>query len=207
MSAIQIPSPTPTSEQARKSSYPLPQGERRGSDDAQFNSSLLAGEDSEACSRSELAELGEGAGRRAGGRLLANAKRMRRNPTDAERALWRVLRARRLCKWKFRRQERLASYIVDFICFEARLIVEADGSQHVESAGDAVRDAFLNAQGFRILRFWNNDVLTNREGVLTAVLAALETPLPQGARGSQRQNCTSPLPSRERIAQLGRAAV
>ena len=110
--------------------------------------------------------------------LLANAKRMRREPTDAERALWRVLRAKRLSEWKFRRQVRIEPYIVDLVCFSARVIVEADGSQHVENLADERRDAFLKAQGFRVLRFWNNDVLTNREGVLTAVLTALETPLP-----------------------------
>ena len=110
--------------------------------------------------------------------MLANAKRMRCNPTDAERALWRVLRAKRLCEWKFRRQVRIEPYIVDFVCFSARMIVEADGSQHVENMADQKRDAFLQAQGFRVLRYWNNDVLTNREGVLTAILAALETPLP-----------------------------
>ena len=92
--------------------------------------------------------------------------------------MWRILRARRLCEWKFRRQVRIEPYIVDFMCFSARVIVEADGSQHVERAADQRRDAFLEAQGFRVMRFWNNDVLTNREGVLTAVLAALETPLP-----------------------------
>ena len=160
---------------------------------------------------------GEGLGR--GGRLLANAKRMRRNPTDAERALWRVLRAKRLCEWKFRRQVRIDPYIVDFACFSARVIVEADGSQHVESAADQRRDAFLEAQGFRVLRFWNNDVLTNREGVLTAVLAALETPLPNPspARGEGLRTAThrfsSPLAgedseawSRSDLAKLGEGA-
>ena len=112
---------------------------------------------------------------------------MRREPTDAERALWRVLRARRLYEWKFRRQVRIEPYIVDFVCFSARVIVEADGSQHAENLADEKRDAFLNAQGFRVLRFWNNEVLTNREGVLTAIIDGLENPaatLGEGARHS-----------------------
>ena len=138
--------------------------------ETQPHSSPLAGEDSEACSRSGLAKFGEGAGSKAG---LANAKRMRRNPTEAERALWRVLRAKRLEGWKFRRQVRIDRYIVDFICFENRLVVEADGSQHSENAYDQARDAYLYAQGFRVLRFWNNDVLANPEGVLTAILVEL----------------------------------
>ncbi|HTN15738.1 MAG TPA: DUF559 domain-containing protein [Sphingomonadaceae bacterium] len=103
---------------------------------------------------------------------------MRREPTDAERKLWLLLRAKRLQGWKFRRQQQIGRYIADFICFEARLIVEADGSQHVESTADRVRDDYLAGQGFRLLRLWNNDILTNPEGVATAILAALEPPLP-----------------------------
>src|ERR1700761_4487090 len=93
---------------------------------------------------------GEGGARRAAvggrGRALARAREMRKNPTDAERALWRVLRAKRLANWKFRRQQRIDPYIVDFVCFESRLIVEADGSQHIDNARDDRRDAFLKAQ-------------------------------------------------------------
>ena len=88
--------------------------------------------------------------------------------------MWRVLRAKRLEGWKFRRQVKIDHYIVDFICFERCLIVEADGSQHAENAYDQARDAYLDVQGFRVLRFWNNDVLANPEGTLTAILAALE---------------------------------
>jgi very-short-patch-repair endonuclease len=99
---------------------------------------------------------------------------MRKQPTDAERALWRLLRNKRLAGWKFKRQQSLGRYIVDFVCFEARLIVEADGSQHLESAYDAQRDSWLLDQNFRLLRFWNRDILLEAEGVLTAVLAALE---------------------------------
>ena len=128
---------------------------------------------------------------------------MRREPTEAERALWQVLRARRLSEWKFRRQVRIEPYIVDFVCFERRLIVEADGSQHAESVADERRDKFLTEQGFRVLRFWNNDILRNREGVLTAILAALETrhPAPSPPAGEDSGAC-----SHSELAKLGEGA-
>jgi very-short-patch-repair endonuclease len=127
---------------------------------------------------------------------------MRRHPPDAERKLWSLLRSHRLAGWKFKRQQQIGDYIVDFACFDARLIVEADGSQHAGSAADVNRDAWLKAQGFRILRLWNNDILTNPNGVAAAIIAALETPLPdplpQGERGSRQDTSRTPLPSRER---------
>ena len=92
--------------------------------------------------------------------MRANARAMRRAPTDAERALWRLLRDRRFSGYKFRRQTPLGPFIVDFLCFEARLIVEADGSQHADNLCDHARDACLRAQGFRIRRFWNAEILT-----------------------------------------------
>jgi very-short-patch-repair endonuclease len=118
-------------------------------------------------------------GRRGGSRnLLPLAKRMRREPTDAEAKLWSILRGQRLSGLKFKRQEQLGDYIVDFVCFGSRLIVEADGSQHADSPGDAVRDDWLTAQGFRVLRFWNNDILGNPEGVARVILDAALPPLP-----------------------------
>jgi len=113
--------------------------------------------------------------------LLKRAKAMRHEPTPAEIAVWRLLRDRRLERYKFRRQARIDPYIVDFVCLERRLIVEADGSQHAESDYDARRDAFLSNEGFSVLRFWNNDVLTNPAGVFDAILAALTTPHPPTA--------------------------
>jgi len=108
---------------------------------------------------------------------------MRSEPTDAERALWQLLRAKRFVGYKFKRQVPIDRYIVDFVCFANRLIIEADGSQHAESQYDAERDAYLAAQGFRISRFWNNDILTKTEGVSEAIWAALQdessTPSPQ----------------------------
>jgi very-short-patch-repair endonuclease len=103
---------------------------------------------------------------------------MRREPTDAEARLWAMLRGQRLGGLKFKRQEQLGDYIVDFVCFGSRMIVEADGSQHAHSAGDAVRDEWLTGQGFRVLRFWNNDILENPEGVARMILDAALPPLP-----------------------------
>ena len=98
---------------------------------------------------------------------------MRRQPTDAERALWHLLRAHRFASTKWKRQQPIGRYIVDFVCFEQRLIIEADGGQHAGSSYDHVRDAWLSSQGFTLLRFWNDDILNNAEGVATAILAAL----------------------------------
>jgi very-short-patch-repair endonuclease len=96
---------------------------------------------------------------------------MRRAPTDGELRLWRLLRDRRLSGFKFRRQVPVGSYIVDFLCVGAKLIVEADGSQHAESPRDNIRDAYLESEGWKVLRFWNNEVLQNREGVLVTIFA------------------------------------
>jgi len=99
---------------------------------------------------------------------------MRQTPTDAEHRLWQILRAKRLAGYKFKRQVPIDHYIVDFVCLRHRLIVEADGSQHCARA-DGRRDAYLRGQGFCILRFWNNDIFAHEEGVLTAILSALDT--------------------------------
>ena len=106
-------------------------------------------------------------------KLLARAKWMRSNPTDAEKRLWAMLRDHRLSSFKFRRQQVIEPYIVDFACLAERLIIEADGSQHADDKSDARRDAFLRAQHFRVLRFWNNQVLAEGDAVATAILSAL----------------------------------
>ncbi|NCP13227.1 MAG: endonuclease domain-containing protein [Sphingomonadales bacterium] len=103
---------------------------------------------------------------------------MRREPTEAEIKLWSMLRGQRLGGLKFKRQEQLGDYIVDFVCFSAKLIVEADGGQHSENASDAERDAWLNEQGFRVLRLWNNDILGNPDGVARLIAEAALPPLP-----------------------------
>ncbi len=104
------------------------------------------------------------------------ARLLRRERTDAERALWQMLRARRLTGLKFRRQFPVGDFIADFCCRECRLVIELDGSQHMDSRQadrDRNRTKCIEARGFRVLRFWNTDVLTNTEGVLAAILRAI----------------------------------
>jgi very-short-patch-repair endonuclease len=92
--------------------------------------------------------------------------------------LWELLRNRRFVDFKFRRQVPVGAYIVDFACLSARLIVELDGGQHSESATDPTRDAWLGGQNFRVLRIWNNELHTNRDGVMEAIWLALQEPHP-----------------------------
>ncbi|WP_234682385.1 endonuclease domain-containing protein [Bradyrhizobium monzae] len=101
------------------------------------------------------------------------AKNMRHKPTDAEAAMWRLLRHRQLSAFKFRRQVPFKTYILDFVCFDKRLVIEIDGSQHAESHRDAARDAAISAEGFSIARYWNNDVLQQPASVLEDILAKL----------------------------------
>ena len=115
------------------------------------------------------------------------AKTLRQTMTDAEQLLWRHLRAHRLAGQKFRRQQPIGPYIVDFVHFGARLVVEADGGQHNGSERDPARDAWLRAQGFNVMRFWNNDILQNPEAVLSSVLDALESPSPPLPRPLSRE--------------------
>ena len=97
------------------------------------------------------------------------AKSMRSAPTDAERRLWNLVRAGRINGLKFKRQVPLDGYVLDFVCFERKLILEADGGQHAESAGDERRDKHFAASGFTTLRFWNSDILTNPDGVVRVI--------------------------------------
>ncbi len=132
---------------------------------------------------------GTGEGARS---LVGVARKLRATMTDAERKLWIALKDRRFAKYKFRRQVPIGPYVVDFVCFEARLVVEVDGGQHAESVRDFERDQWLTRNEFRVLRFWNNDVLQNLEGVLTKLLEQLErTPHP-----SSRSREPPPSPAR-----------
>lgn len=108
---------------------------------------------------------------------IVRARELRKNMTDAERKLWYFLRDRRLSGLKFRRQVPIGPYIVDFACLEKKVIVEIDGGEHNfpdHRRYDSQRAAWLEAQGFRILRFWNNEVLSNIEAVLTVILQACQ---------------------------------
>ena len=108
-------------------------------------------------------------GRKMPDHRTAIVKALRRRMTDTERSLWRHLRAHRLASGKFKRQQPLGPYIVDFVCFRARLVIELDGGQHQDSDTDRSRDAWLEGQGFRVLRFWDNEVLTNLPAVLEKI--------------------------------------
>jgi very-short-patch-repair endonuclease len=108
----------------------------------------------------------------------AFAKSLRVNATETEKTLWRLLRSRRLINLKFRWQAPIGPWIADFVSFECRLIIEADGGQHAESERDGKRDQDLIARGFRVLRFWNNDILQHSESVLETIYDAALTPHP-----------------------------
>ena len=104
--------------------------------------------------------------------LIKNARALRTNMTEAERAIWQYLRAEQMGV-KFRRQTPIGQYIVDFVCFSHKLVIEIDGGQHADSASDQARDAFLVSQGFKVLRFWNNEVVQQLDGVYETVRLAL----------------------------------
>ncbi|MGH8172759.1 MAG: endonuclease domain-containing protein [Rhodanobacteraceae bacterium] len=126
--------------------------------------------------------------------LISNARDLRKNSTDAERRLWSQLRNRHLAGYRFRRQAPLGRYVVDFVCLRARLVVELDGSQHGERLlQDFERTQHLARIGFRVMRFWNDEVLLQTEGVLEVILDALRracphpNPLPQAGEGEGLQ--------------------
>ena len=115
------------------------------------------------------------------------ARRLRKHSTDTEQHLWRHLRDRQIEGFKFRRQQAVGRYVVDFVNFEKRVVIELDGGQHALDPGDKIRDEWLRAEGYKVLRFWDNQVFSNLEGVLETIRDALLTPhpdpLPQGERG------------------------
>src|SRR5258707_1216316 len=108
------------------------------------------------------------------------ARRLRRNQTDAERVMWFRLRDRRLAGWKFKRQVPIDRFFVDFFCADGKLIVEIDGGQHDQrKEHDRSRTEILEAMGYLVLRFWNNDVMRNTEGVLGVILDTLNQLRPE----------------------------
>ena len=122
---------------------------------------------------------------------VAFARGLRRGQTQAESLLWAKLRRKRFQGCRFRRQHAIGRYIVDFVCVGRGVVVELDGGQHAENVkvGDEKRDMFLQTKGYRVLRFWNNEVLTNMEGVLEAIRLCVEDASPS----------PTPLPPRERV--------
>jgi very-short-patch-repair endonuclease len=114
---------------------------------------------------------------------LSFAKKLRQEMTEAEKRLWFYLKNNQIGH-KFRRQEPIGKYIVDFVCYDLKIIIELDGGQHTEEK-DRIRSLFFTSQGFKLLRFWNNDVLDNTDGVMQEILAALPPHpdlLPQGEK-------------------------
>ena len=132
------------------------------------------------------------------------ARRLRQTQTEAERKLWLRLRDRGLGGVKFRRQHPIGPFITDFCCTEAKLIVELDGGQHaLQKQADTERTAFLEGQGYRVFRFWDNEVLNSADAVLQRLVLALRAdsrpspyPLPKGERGSERPIRMKPSPQR-----------
>ena len=126
------------------------------------------------------------------------ARTLRRNQTETEKRLWRHLRNRGLAGHKFRRQYPIGPYIADFVCRERRLVVEADGGQHMEHAAeDKRRTEFIESLGFMVLRFWNNEVLQDIEAVLNVILSELDAPsspalLPEGEGRKEGLFCEEP---------------
>jgi very-short-patch-repair endonuclease len=133
------------------------------------------------------------------------AKELRSAMTDAERRLWYRLRAHRLGGCKFKRQVPIGAYIVDFVSLERKLIIEVDGGQHADNEADQRRDAWLRDSGYRVIRFWNHDVLRQTDSVLEEIVAAIEmsaVPLPARHPASETRinalTARHPLPSGER---------
>jgi len=101
--------------------------------------------------------------------MIRIARRLRANQTDAETVIWNRIRNRQIDGHKFVRQQPIGGYVCDFVCRERLLVVEVDGGQHNESTADAIRERRITEDGYRVLRFWNNDVLGNLEGVLVTI--------------------------------------
>ncbi len=109
----------------------------------------------------------------------SKTQELRQRSTDAEQALWKRLRNRQLAGCKFRRQVLIGKYIVDFVCFERKLVIEVDGGHHQEQvSSDTVRTTWLESQGFQVLRFWNHEALADTEAIQEALLVALQDGLP-----------------------------
>ena len=107
------------------------------------------------------------------GQKRDRARELRRDMTPAERKLWQVLKGRHLDGHRFRRQHPMGPYIADFACLESGVVIEVDGGQHDESEEELRRDRFMEAKGFKVLRFWNNEIMANLEGVGSVIAQRL----------------------------------
>jgi very-short-patch-repair endonuclease len=138
------------------------------------------------------------------GHQKTRARKLRSDITDAEKKLWEHFRDRQLCGAKFRRQHPIGPFITDFCCMERGLVVEIDGGQHASQVeADQQRTVFIEKQGYRIMRFWNNDVLTNLAGVLERISEELKRPhpcpLPKGEGRESAKVANSARPAKERL--------
>jgi very-short-patch-repair endonuclease len=119
--------------------------------------------------------------------LTGVARSLRKKSTDTEQCLWRHLRDRQVEGFKFRRQQPVGRYVVDFVNLEKKVVIELDGGQHAVNPSDKLRDEWFRGEGYEVLRFWDNEVFSNLEGVLDSIRNVLLTPhpdpLPQGERG------------------------
>ena len=113
-----------------------------------------------------------------------HSRQLRKNMTDVERLLWLKIRSRQLLGYRFRRQHPIKNYIVDFVCLDSKLIIELDGGQHIDQHDyDERRDKVLNQEGFEVLRFWNNEIIENLDGVLEVVCEHLPPSQPSPSNG------------------------
>lgn len=122
--------------------------------------------------------------------LKNKAKRLRKKLTETEKYLWNYLRNKQIDRFKFRRQQPIGKYIVDFINFEKKLVIEVDGGQHsIYKKKDVIRDKYLKKEGYKVLRFWDNEVLNNIEGVLEMIINNL-SPSPKFSplKGEDKEN-------------------
>ena len=148
-------------------------------------------------------------------KAVQRARELRRNPTDTERKLWHHIRDKQIENFRFRRQRPIGKYIVDFICLEANLVIELDGGQHADHQQyDAERTKYLTAQGLHVLRYWNNDVMQNIEGVLEDIRAALMQRTPSQPSPREGKEPTAPfeevsasIPSTPSLAPRGKAGM
>lgn len=106
---------------------------------------------------------------------MNRAQNLQKNAADAEKRLWQALRNRKLANARFHRRHTLGRFVVDFVCLDHRLVVELEGGQHAGSAEDRSRDAWLSGKGYHVLRFWNNEVLTSEQEVITRIKESLKS--------------------------------